>query len=110
MMLRDPESIEEWRKSATKKKSFTAIVEGVDACIYAHTHQPDVTLPARIRMNNRNVISFHYVVCMTACSWLKSGGYGLSGLYVPQVISRPQCLELEYTSSNNRRGQVRIIW
>ena len=97
-------------KTANKKKQFTSIVEGVDACIFAHTHTPDVVIPSRIRFNSNNVISFHEVVSLTACSWLHQGGYGLSGLYLPQTVSRPQCLELEYTGSNNRKGQLRVRW
>ena len=97
-------------KTANKKKQFTSIVEGVDACIYAHTHTPDIVIPSRIRFNHRNTISFHEVVSLTACSWLHTGGYGLSGLYLPQAVSRPQCLELEFTGSNNRKGQLRVRW
>lgn len=97
-------------KTANKKKQFTSIVEGVDACVFAHTHTPDVVIPSRIRFNHRNTISFHEVVSLTACSWLHTGGYELSGLYLPQAVSRPQCLELEYTGSNNRKGQLRVRW
>ena len=45
-----------------------------------------------------------------ACSWLEPGGYSLSGLYLAQATSRPQCLVLEYTASNNRRGEIRVSW
>ena len=97
-------------KSATKKKNFSAICEGIDAAIFAHTHTPDVVRPARIRFNSSNKISVHSIVSMTACSWLKAGGYSLQGLYLPQAVSIPQALELEYTGTNTRSGQVRVIW
>lgn len=98
-------------KTENKKKQFTNIVEGVDACIYAHTHSPSMQFPAsRIRFNHRNNISFHEVISMTACSWLKPGGYSLSSLYVPQVAARPQCLELPWTGSNSTKGRIRVIW
>lgn len=98
-------------KTENKKKQFTSIVEGVDACVYAHTHSPSIQIPAsHIRFNHRNTISFHEVVSLTACSWVRPGGYSLSSLYTPQAVSRPQCLELEFTGSNNRKGQLRVRW
>lgn len=97
-------------KSATKKKNFTAIVEGVDACIFAHTHTPDVLMPSRIRFTTSNRVVTHTVVSMTACSWLRAGGYSLAGLYAPQAVSRPQALLLEFTGSNTTRGNVRVVW
>ena len=97
-------------KSATKKKNFSAIIEGVDAAIFAHTHTPDVVRPARIRFNTSNRVSVHSIVSMTACSWLKAGGYSLQNLYVPQAVSLPQALELEYTATNKRNGNIRVIW
>lgn len=98
-------------KSLNKRKNFVSIVEGVDAVITAHTHTPDVMFaPSRIRFNESNKISFHNVISLCACSWLKAGGYSLSGLLTPQITSRPQCLELEFTGSNSRRGQIRIAW
>lgn len=98
-------------KTLNKRKQFSSIVEGIDACIFAHTHTPDVMFaPSRIRFNQRNVVSVHHVISLCACSWLKAGGYSLSGLLTPQITSRPQCLELEFTGSNSRRGQIRIAW
>lgn len=97
-------------KTANKKKQFTNIVEGVDACIYAHTHSPEIMIPGRIRFNEANKISVHDVISMTACSWLRAGGYGLAGLYLLQSVSRPQALELEFTNSNARNGNIRITW
>lgn len=97
-------------KTLNKRKNFVSIVEGVDAVITAHTHTPDVLMPSRIRFNEQNRVSFHHVISLCACSWLKAGGYSLSGLLTPQITSRPQCLELEFTGSNSRRGQIRIAW
>lgn len=97
-------------KSLAKRNKFVSIVEGIDAAIVAHTHTPDVLMPSRIRFTHRNSVVVHDVVSLTACSWLKAGGYSLSGLYPPQATSRPQCLELEYTGSNNTFGRIRVIW
>ena len=97
-------------KSLTKRNKFVNVVEGIDAAIVAHTHTPDVLMPSRIQFTNKNTVVMHEVVSMTACSWLKPGGYSLSGMYPPQATSRPQCLELEYCNSNNRQGRIRVIW
>lgn len=97
-------------KTANKKKQFTQIVEGVDACIFAHTHTPDVLMPSRIRFNHANKVTVHNVISLTACSWLQAGGYSLSGLYPPQATRRPQCLELPFVNSNDIMGVPRIIW
>lgn len=97
-------------KTANKKKQFTAICEGIDAAIFAHTHTPDVLMPSRIRFTTSNRIVMHNVVVLTACSWLKSGGYSLSGLYVPQAVSTPQALQLEFNGTNSKKGRVSVIW
>ena len=97
-------------KTANKKKQFVGVVEGVDAVITAHTHTPDVLMPARIRFNTSNKVTVHNVISLTACSWLQPGGYSLAGLYLPQTTSRPQCLELPFVNSNDIRGVPRVIW
>ena len=97
-------------KSNAKKRKFQSIVEGVDAQVYAHTHTPDIAIPARIRFNEANKVSVHNVVTITACSWLNAGGYSLQGLYEPQAVARPQCLLLEFTGTNSRKGEVRVVW
>ena len=97
-------------KSRAKNEKFPAYIEGIDAAIFAHTHTPDVRMPASIRFGTNNKISVHHTVTMTACSWLKAGGYSLSGLYQPPAVSNPQCLELEFANTNNRKGKIRVIW
>jgi predicted MPP superfamily phosphohydrolase len=97
-------------KSLAKRNKFVSIVEGIDAAIVAHTHTPDVLMPGRIRFTQKNKVVVHEVVSLTACSWLRPGGYSLSGMYPVQATSRPQCLELEYTGSNNTSGRIRVIW
>lgn len=97
-------------KTLNKRKQFVNVVEGIDAAITAHTHTPDVLMPSRIRLTQKNRVIVHDVVSLCACSWLEPGGYSLSGLYLAQATSRPQCLVLEYTASNNRRGEIRVSW
>ena len=97
-------------KSLNKRKQFVNVVEGIDAAIVGHTHTPDCLMPTRIRMGQNNKISFHTVVSLCACSWLNPGGYSLREMYLPQATSRPQALLLEYTATNTRSGDVRVVW
>jgi len=97
-------------KTLNKRKQFVNAVEGIDAAITAHTHQPDVMMPARIRFSQKNKISVNSVVSLCACSWLESGGYSLSGMYLPQATSRPQCLVLEFAGTNSRKGRISVSW
>lgn len=97
-------------KSAAKKKAFTSICEGIDAAIFAHTHTPDITMPNRIRFTTSNRVVMHEVISLTCCSFLKTGGYSLSGLYAPQAVSRPQALQLEFSGTNARKGRISVIW
>ena len=97
-------------KSLAKRNKFVSICEGIDAAVVGHTHTPDILMPGRIRFTNHNTVVVKDVVSLTACSWLKPGGYSLSGLYPPHATSRPQCLELEFVNSNDRQGRIRVIW
>lgn len=97
-------------KSKRKNDMFTRNIEGIDAAIYGHTHTPDVTRPSSIRFGTNNKITIHDTVSLTACSWLDPGGYGLRELYQQQAASAPQCLELEFSNTNTRNGDIRVIW
>lgn len=97
-------------KTAAKRKAISTVIEGIDAVIVAHTHTPDISMPAVIRFGQNNKLSIHNIVSMTACSWLRPGGYSLANCYVPQATSTPQCLELEFTGSNSKAGRIRTIW
>lgn len=85
-------------------------VEGVDAFIHGHVHDPEVRKPARIIFGTNNKVSVRSMVSVTASSWLNYGGYGASKLYAPRATSDPQCLILEYTNTNTRRGECRVMW
>ena len=96
--------------TANKKRRFAYAVEGVDAIVSAHTHDGIVEKPARLVFTNRNNVIVKPLVSLTATSWLSYGGYGAAALYQPKATSDPQCLELEFTGSNNATGQIRVIW
>ena len=97
-------------KSKRKNEQFTRNIEGIDAAIYGHTHTPEVTRPSSIRFGTNNKITVHNTVALTACSWLDAGGYGLRELYPQQATSLPQCLELEFSNTNTRNGDIRVVW
>ena len=97
-------------KTENKKRQFAYAVEGVDAIISGHTHNGIVEKPARLVFTVKNNVFVKPLVSLTATSWLTFGGYAAAALYRPTATSCPQCLELEYTGSNDREGQIRVVW
>ena len=97
-------------KSDARRKKFHYAVEGVDAIITAHTHTPLAEKPARIVFTKSNRVRVEPLVSMVATSWLSYGGYGAAGLYAPTATSNPQHLVLEYVNSNDRSGNITVVW
>lgn len=97
-------------KTENKKRQFAYAVEGVDAIISGHTHNGIVEKPARLVFTVKNNVVVKPLVSLTATSWLTYGGYAAAALYRPAATSQPQCLELEYTGSNDREGSIRVVW
>lgn len=98
--------------SDTKRKQFGYTVEGVDAIITAHTHNGDVSRPARICLTSKNRVVVKPLISLVATSWLGYGGYAARGMLKPAATSCPQCLELVFTNSNAKgcEGSIRVIW
>ena len=97
-------------KTANKRKNFEFAVEGVDAIVSGHVHEGSISRPARLVFTSRNSVVIKPLVSVVATSWLSYGGYAAAALYRPAATSSPQCLELEYTASNDREGQIRVVW
>ena len=97
-------------RSDARRRRFQYAVEGVDAIITAHTHDPSVQRPARLVFTGKNNVVVRPLVSIVATSWLRYGGYAADALMLPNATSCPQCLTLEYTGSNNRRGSIRVAW
>lgn len=97
-------------KTENKKRQFAYSVEGVDAIISGHTHNGIVEKPARLVFTSRNNVVVKPLVSLTATSWLSYGGYAAAAFYKPAATSCPQCLELEYVTSNDIEGRLRVIW
>jgi hypothetical protein len=95
--------------TANKKKYFGYAVEGVDAIITGHTHNAEVSKPAKIVFGQRSV-TIRPIVSITATPWLAPGGYSLRKMYLPQTHSDPQYLLLDFTGSNAKRGSIRVVW
>lgn len=97
-------------KTANKKRQFAYAVEGVDAIISGHTHEGEVSKPARLVLTTRNRVMVKPLISLTATSWLGYGGYAAAALYRPTATSCPQCLELEWVNSNDVEGRMRVVW
>lgn len=97
-------------RSAAAKRRFAYSVEGVDAIITGHTHDGILEKPARLCVTNAGNIVIKPLISLTATSWLRYGGYGAAAMYQPKTTSDPQHLVLEFSNSNNRRGEIRVVW
>lgn len=97
-------------KTANKRRQFAYAVEGVDAIVSGHTHDGMVEKPARLVFTKSNNVVVRPLVSLTATSWLDYGGYAAAALYQPKSTSDPQCLELEFTGSNDRPGSIHVRW
>lgn len=97
-------------KTANKRRQFAYAVEGVDAIISGHTHDGEVQKPARLVFTKSNRVVVKPLVNLCATSWLRPGGYSLAGMMTPKSTSDPQCLELEFTGSNDRPGSIHVRW
>lgn len=98
-------------KSASRQRKFAqAAVEGVDAIITGHTHSGMVERNARLVFGKKNQISIEPVISMTATSWLGYGGYAARGQLLPTATGCPQALLLDFTGSNNSKGNISVIW
>lgn len=96
--------------SDSKRRKWEAVVEGVDAIITAHVHSGSVSRPSRIVFTSRNTVTVRPHISLVCEPWLKYGGYAARGLLVPHDTSNPQALLLEFSGSNNARGNMRIVW
>lgn len=97
-------------KSENKGKQFSRSIEGIDCYIQGHTHRGVATKPSKIVFSQKGVVSVKPIINLVGVSWLKFGGYASAAQYLPNATSDPQCLELEFTNSNNRQGRMRVIW
>ena len=85
-------------------------VEGFDAVITGHTHQPVTRIPAHLCMTQSGKVVMKEVLQVTACSWCDYVGYGARGMYQPQTQSRPQCLVLEWDASQRNDKHISLSW
>lgn len=95
---------------ASKSRKDRFHVEGVDVICSGHVHDPYVSRPARLVFSQKGKISVEPIIHVTCCSFLNYGGYGAAKMYAPKATSCPQCLELEFTNSNNSKGKMRVVW
>ena len=71
--------------SRGKTDKFSYVIDGMDLFVTGHIHQPSVTFPSKLVMDVRNdVVLERTMMHVVVPSFLKTGGYGLRALYVPQ--------------------------
>ena len=97
-------------KTESRKQKFALATEGFDAIVSGHVHQGSVSRPAKLVLTSGNRVVIKPLVNLTATSWLSYGGYAAAGLYVPAATSSPQALVLEFSGTNDRNGDIRVVW
>lgn len=74
--------------SKTKTEKFSYAIDGMDALITGHIHQPKSAIQSKIVIDSKNeVVSMRDFVHMTVPSFQALGGYALRGMYMPQSSS-----------------------
>ena len=99
-------------KTANKRKWFDlGAVEGVDAIIGGHLHSGNASKHTKLVFTTGNHVITKSVISLTASSWLNYGGYAARSLMLPSGgVSDPQCLVLEFTNTNSRKGRIHVSW
>ncbi len=93
-----------------KTRQMANNVEGFDAIVTGHNHQPVVRMPAHLCLTHPGKIIMKEIVQITATSWLDYSGYGARGMYQPQVQSRPQCLMIKWSPCQHESKEVSVSW
>lgn len=96
--------------SDLKTRQMANNVEGFDAVLVGHTHQPIARIPAHLCLTQKGKVTLKEVVQITACSWCDYIGYGARGMYPPQAQARPQALVLEWDSSQKHETRIGVCW
>lgn len=97
-------------KTANRKQKFAFATDGFDAIVSGHTHNGLVEKPAKLVFTSGNRVTVKPFVSLTATAWLQYGGYAAAGLYPPASTSSPQALVLEFSGTNSRNGDIRVVW
>lgn len=97
-------------KSENRKKQFAYSLENVDALVTGHTHSGLVQRPARLCLSPQGNVHVKPLVSITACSWLKYGGYGATAMYNPVETSCPSYLVLNYFNTNSKESKITVVW
>ena len=93
-----------------KVRQMANNVEGFDALLTGHSHQPVARIPAHLVLTQKGVVIMKDIVQVTACSWCDYVGYGARGMYQPQTQSRPQCLLLEWDACQRHPDRISVSW
>lgn len=78
-----------------KKQRFEYAIDGIDAFVSGHTHDGEITYPAKITIDKHNeAVTIKPFLSIVCTSFLKYGGYGLEAMYLPKGNDKFQVLTL----------------
>lgn len=76
--------------SNTKVKQFAYSIDGVDLMVTGHTHDPQSHFPRKIVMDMKNEVVYQQdFTRLVVPSFLNTGGYALTAMYLPQSNKIP---------------------
>ena len=96
--------------SDAKVRQMANNIEGFDALLTGHSHQPVARIPAHLCMTQNGKLTMREVVQVTGCSWCDYSGYGARSMLQPMVQSRPQCLVIDFPNSQSLGKKLSIQW
>jgi len=92
--------------SKFKTRVMGYAIDGMDALITGHDHQPQSYFPAKIVIDSKNeTVSMKGFTRLVVSPFLKMGGYGMKAMYEPQDHTKIPIIRLD-----GKKKDVNVLW
>lgn len=97
--------------SVNRNERFGYTFENIDVLITAHTHKGSVTKPGKYVFNQQTGrMMFKPFVCVSVCSWLSYGGYGLQKMLNPATTATSEGGQVLRFSGDRHNKYIKTEW
>lgn len=97
--------------SVNRNERFAYSFENLDVMITAHTHKGSVTKPGKYVFNaTTGRMLFKPYVCVSVCSWLSYGGYGLQKMLLPASNATKDGGQVLRFSGDRHNKYIKTEW
>jgi len=97
--------------SVNRNERFAYSFENLDVMITAHTHKGSVTKPGKYVFNaTYGRMLFKPYVCVSVCSWLSYGGYGLQKMLMPASNATKDGGQVLRFSGDRHNKYIKTEW